>query len=148
MECSNRALGRYAREARYRPLTDIHSLETRSTKVFKGESMDITFREADVRWVHHPHNDALVISLQIGTKNVYRAIVDNRDKMIVPPSKEIRVHYFVEHESEYFTRPTPTTLFLKNIPKIELLEDEVLLKNDGVQEDFNGEQLEGRVEAL
>ncbi|XP_074375469.1 uncharacterized protein LOC141717278 [Apium graveolens] len=77
MECNNRALARYAREARFRPLTDIHRMETRPPKVFKGESMDITFREADARWVHHPHNDALVISIQIGTKNVHRAFVDN-----------------------------------------------------------------------
>ncbi|XP_074333955.1 uncharacterized protein LOC141671574 [Apium graveolens] len=77
MECSNRALARYAREARFRPLTDIHKLETRPPKVFKGESMDITFREADARWIHHPHNDALVISIQIGTKNVHRAFMDN-----------------------------------------------------------------------
>ncbi|XP_074326905.1 uncharacterized protein LOC141664850 [Apium graveolens] len=45
MECSNRALERYAREARFRPLTDIHRVETRPPK--------------------------------IGTKNVYRALVDN-----------------------------------------------------------------------
>ncbi|XP_074355666.1 uncharacterized protein LOC141695308 [Apium graveolens] len=77
MECSNRALAKYAREARFRPLTDIHRVETRSPKVFKGESMDITFREADARWVHHPHDDVLVISIQIRTKNVHRAFVDN-----------------------------------------------------------------------
>ncbi|XP_074355952.1 uncharacterized protein LOC141695617 [Apium graveolens] len=77
MECSNRALAKYAREARFRPLTNIHRVETRPPKVFKGESMDITFREADARWVHHPHNDALVISIQIETKNVHRAFVDN-----------------------------------------------------------------------
>ncbi|XP_074374110.1 uncharacterized protein LOC141714492 [Apium graveolens] len=77
MECSNRALAKYAREARFRPLTDIHREETRPPKVFKGESMDITFREADARWVHHPHNNALVISIQIRTKNVHRAFVDN-----------------------------------------------------------------------
>ncbi|XP_074377085.1 uncharacterized protein LOC141718607 [Apium graveolens] len=59
------------------PLTDIHSLETRTPKVFKGEFMDITFREADARWVHHPHNAVLVISLQIGTKNIYRVFMDN-----------------------------------------------------------------------
>ncbi|XP_074373647.1 uncharacterized protein LOC141713997 [Apium graveolens] len=63
MECSNRALAIYAREARFRPLTDIHRVETRSPKVFKGESMDITFREADARWM--------------GTKNIHRAFVDN-----------------------------------------------------------------------
>ncbi|XP_074322718.1 uncharacterized protein LOC141659690 [Apium graveolens] len=77
MECSNRALAKYAREARFRPLTNIHRVETRPPKVFKGESMDITFRETDARWVHHPHNDALVISIQIGIKNVHRAFVDN-----------------------------------------------------------------------
>ncbi|XP_074374144.1 uncharacterized protein LOC141714528 [Apium graveolens] len=78
MEYSNRALAKYAREARFRPLTDIHRVETRPPKMFKGESMDITFRETDARWVHHPHNNALVISIQIGTKNVHRAFVDNR----------------------------------------------------------------------
>ncbi|XP_074337352.1 uncharacterized protein LOC141674544 [Apium graveolens] len=77
MECSNRALERYVREARFRLLTDIHRVETRPPKVFKGESMDITFRESDARWVHHPHNDTLVISIQIGTKNIHRAFIDN-----------------------------------------------------------------------
>ncbi|XP_074326858.1 uncharacterized protein LOC141664805 [Apium graveolens] len=77
MECSNRALARYAREARFRPLTNIYRVETRPPKVFKGESININFREADARWIHHPHNDALVISIQIGTKNVHRAFVDN-----------------------------------------------------------------------
>ncbi|XP_074352724.1 uncharacterized protein LOC141691871 [Apium graveolens] len=77
MEYSNRALARYVREARFRPLTDIYRVETRPPKIFKGESMDITFREADARWMHHPHNDALVIFIQIGTKNVYRAFVGN-----------------------------------------------------------------------
>ncbi|XP_074327727.1 uncharacterized protein LOC141665640 [Apium graveolens] len=77
MECSNRALEKYAREAQFRPLTDIHRVETQPPKVFKGESMDITFRETDARWVHHPHNDALVISIQIGTNNIHRAFVDN-----------------------------------------------------------------------
>ncbi|XP_074327346.1 uncharacterized protein LOC141665264 [Apium graveolens] len=77
MECSDRALARYAREARFRPLTNIHRVETRPPKVFKGESMDITFKEADARWVHHPHNDVLVISIQIRTKNIHRAFVDN-----------------------------------------------------------------------
>ncbi|XP_074376857.1 uncharacterized protein LOC141718373 [Apium graveolens] len=77
MECSNRALARYTREARFRPLTDIHRVKTRPPKVFKGESMDITFRKADARWVHHPHNDVLVISIQIGTKNIHRAFMDN-----------------------------------------------------------------------
>ncbi|XP_074352456.1 uncharacterized protein LOC141691583 [Apium graveolens] len=77
MKCSNGTLARYAREAQFRPLTDIHRVETRPLKVFKGESMDITFREADAWRVHYPHNDILVISIQIRTKNIHRAFVDN-----------------------------------------------------------------------
>ncbi|XP_074377549.1 uncharacterized protein LOC141719065 [Apium graveolens] len=90
MEYSNRALERYAREARFRPLTDIHRVETRPPKVFKGEYMDINFREADVGWVHHPHNDALVISLQIGTKNVSTDFVDNGSSAITLTTTPLR----------------------------------------------------------
>ncbi|XP_074352571.1 uncharacterized protein LOC141691711 [Apium graveolens] len=74
---SNQALERNAREARHPPLTNIHSLEDRPPKIFKGESADITFRERESRWVHHPHNDALVITMLIGTMNVHRVYVDN-----------------------------------------------------------------------
>ncbi|XP_074371492.1 uncharacterized protein LOC141712443 [Apium graveolens] len=74
---SNRALERNAREARHPPLTNIHSLEDRPPKVFKGESADITFKEKESRWVYHPHNDALVITMLIGAKNVHRVFLDN-----------------------------------------------------------------------
>ncbi|XP_074324202.1 uncharacterized protein LOC141661118 [Apium graveolens] len=74
---NNQALERNAREARYLPFTNIHSLEDRPPKIFKGESDDITFRERESRWVHHPHNDALVITMLIGTMNVHRIFLDN-----------------------------------------------------------------------
>ncbi|XP_074359969.1 uncharacterized protein LOC141700091 [Apium graveolens] len=74
---SNRALERNAREARHPPLTNIHSLEDRPPKIFKGESADITFRERESRWVHHPHNDALVITMLIRAMNVHRVFLDN-----------------------------------------------------------------------
>ncbi|XP_074336100.1 uncharacterized protein LOC141673268 [Apium graveolens] len=74
---SNRALERNAREARHPPLTNIHSLEDRPPKIFKGESADITFKEKESRWVHHPHNDALVITMLIGAMNVHRVFLDN-----------------------------------------------------------------------
>ncbi|XP_074355656.1 uncharacterized protein LOC141695297 [Apium graveolens] len=74
---SNRALERNAREARHPPLTNIHSLEDRPPKVFKGESTDITFKEKESRWVHHPHNDALVITMLIEAMNVHRVFLDN-----------------------------------------------------------------------
>ncbi|XP_074365409.1 uncharacterized protein LOC141706557 [Apium graveolens] len=74
---SNRALERNVKEARHPPLTNIHSLEDRPPKVFKGESADITFKEKESRWVHHPHNDALVITMLIGAMNVHRVFLDN-----------------------------------------------------------------------
>ncbi|XP_074327047.1 uncharacterized protein LOC141664986 [Apium graveolens] len=284
MECSNRALAKYAREARFRPLTDIHRVETRPPKVFKGESMDITFREIDARWVHHPHNDALVISIQIGTKNVHRASVDNgssanilyystfkkmglpdqdmsgedswvygfsgagvrvmgsirlpctlgesplsvtkmlefkvlnqesshnvllgrpflremrvitsihhltikfptpngvgiirgsqydsrecymqalkgfrkdshaddtpdmdREKSIEQPTEEIRVHYYVEQEEEHPSELPSTMLYLEDIIRIEMLEEEEEAMDTIVQADFHGERLEGRFDVL
>lgn len=42
---SNRDLGKYVKEARYKPLTYVNSLEVRPPKLFKGESADITFTE-------------------------------------------------------------------------------------------------------
>ncbi|XP_074336313.1 uncharacterized protein LOC141673461 [Apium graveolens] len=74
---SNRALEKNAREARHPPLTNIYSSEDRPPKIFKGESVDITFRERESRWVHHPHNDALVITMLIGAMNVHRVFLDN-----------------------------------------------------------------------
>ncbi|XP_074374430.1 uncharacterized protein LOC141714833 [Apium graveolens] len=74
---SNRALERNAREARHPPLTNIHSLEDRPPKVFKGKSADITFKEKESRWVHHLHNDAMVITMLIGAMNVHRVLLDN-----------------------------------------------------------------------
>ncbi|XP_074342005.1 uncharacterized protein LOC141679403 [Apium graveolens] len=74
---SNRALERNAREARHQPLTNIHSLEDRPSKIFKGESADITFREIESIWVHHPHNDAFKITMLVGTMNVHRVFLDN-----------------------------------------------------------------------
>ncbi|XP_063942768.1 uncharacterized protein LOC135150410 [Daucus carota subsp. sativus] len=72
-----KAMERYAKEAKGRPLTNIHNLSSRPPKIFRGEAIDITFSEEDARWVHHPHNDALVIALRIGPMNVHRVLVDN-----------------------------------------------------------------------
>ncbi|XP_074342206.1 uncharacterized protein LOC141679666 [Apium graveolens] len=74
---SNRALERNARETQHPPLTNIHSLEDRPPKIFKGESADIIFKERESRWVHHPHNDTLVITMLIGAMNVHRVFLDN-----------------------------------------------------------------------
>ena len=37
----------------------------------------IEFLEEDVRHLHHPHDDALVISIRVGDYNTHRVLVDN-----------------------------------------------------------------------
>ena len=37
----------------------------------------IGFTEENVRCLHHPHNDALVVSIRIGDYNTDRVLVDN-----------------------------------------------------------------------
>ncbi|XP_063948153.1 uncharacterized protein LOC135152236 [Daucus carota subsp. sativus] len=68
---------RYAKEARDYPLTNVNHLSARAPRVFKGETMDITFTEEDAKWVHHPHNDALVVAMRIAALNIHRVFVDN-----------------------------------------------------------------------
>ena len=46
-------------------------------KISRRESPVIGFSEEDVRRLHHPHDDALVVSVRVGDYNVHRMLVDN-----------------------------------------------------------------------
>ena len=46
-------------------------------KIARRESPIIGFSEDDARRLHHPHDDALVVSIQVGDYNVHRMLVDN-----------------------------------------------------------------------
>lgn len=61
------------------PIGDKHvyNLSERPPKLFKGETAGITLTEDDARHVHHPHNDALVVKVAIGSINVHMVLVDN-----------------------------------------------------------------------
>ena len=41
------------------------------------ESRTIGFSEEDVRRLHHPYNDALVVSIRIEDYNMHRVLIDN-----------------------------------------------------------------------
>ena len=43
----------------------------------RRESLNIGFSEEDVRRLHHPHDDALVVSIRVGDYNVHQGLVDN-----------------------------------------------------------------------
>ena len=46
-------------------------------KIAQRESPIIGFSEEDARRLHHPHDDALVVSICVGDYNVHRMLVDN-----------------------------------------------------------------------
>ena len=46
-------------------------------KIARRESPIIGFSKEDARCLHHPHDDALVVSIQIGDYNMHRVLVDN-----------------------------------------------------------------------
>ena len=46
-------------------------------KIAQQESPLIGFSEEDARRLHHPHDDALVISIRVGDYNVHQVLVDN-----------------------------------------------------------------------
>ena len=46
-------------------------------KIARRESPIIGFSEEDARCLHHPHDDALVVSIRIEDYNMHRVLVDN-----------------------------------------------------------------------
>ena len=45
------------------------------------ELEDLNFKQADARWVHHPHVDALVITARIANSKVHRLVVNDGNAM-------------------------------------------------------------------
>ena len=74
---SRNAMDRYVKKSRQQPLTNVNNLSLRPPKLFKGEATEITFTEEDAKWIHHPHNNALVVNIRIGSMNVHRVFIDN-----------------------------------------------------------------------
>lgn len=71
---SKRSQQRYSKKVREAPLTNIFHLDSQPAKAFWRENNNITFSESDTRWVHHPHNNALVVTIQARNNNVYYKI--------------------------------------------------------------------------
>ena len=46
-------------------------------KMARIDNPVIGFTKEDVRRLHHPHDDVLVVSIQVGDYNTHRVLVDN-----------------------------------------------------------------------
>ena len=63
-------------------------------KMAQIENPIIGFSEEDARRLHHPHDDALVVSIRVGDYNTHRVLVDNgssTDILYYPAFQQIRI---------------------------------------------------------
>ena len=63
-------------------------------KIARMDNPVIGFSEEDARRLHHPHDDALMISLQVGDYNIHRVLVDNgssADILYYPVFQQMRI---------------------------------------------------------
>ena len=63
-------------------------------KIAQMDNPVIGFSEEDARRLHHPHDDALIISLQVKDYNMHRVLVDNgssADILYFPAFQQMRI---------------------------------------------------------
>ncbi|XP_030946323.1 uncharacterized protein LOC115970840 [Quercus lobata] len=85
-----------SKKARKTYLGMIHSIQLTGSapKMPRINNPVIGFSEDVARRLHHPHDDALVVSLQIGDYNMHRVLVDNgssADILYYPAFQQMRI---------------------------------------------------------
>ena len=63
-------------------------------KIARREGPIISFSEEDARRLHHPHDDALVVSMRVGDYNMHQVLVDNgssADILYYPAFQQMRI---------------------------------------------------------
>ena len=63
-------------------------------KIARREGPIIGFSEEDARRLHHPHDDALVVSMRVGDYNMHQVLVDNgssADILYYPAFQQMRI---------------------------------------------------------
>ena len=85
-----------SKKARKTYLRMVHSVQLTGfvPKIPRIDNPVIKFSEEDARRLHHPYDDALVVSLQIGNYNMQRVLVDNgssADILYYPAFQQMRI---------------------------------------------------------
>ena len=63
-------------------------------KIARMDNLVIGFSEEDARRLHHSHDDALVVNLQVRDYNIHRVLVDNgspADILYYPAFQQMRI---------------------------------------------------------
>ena len=90
------ATSRSSKKARKTYLRMVHSVQLTGSvpKMPRIDNPVIKFSEDDARRLHHPHDDVLVVSLQIGDYNMHRVLIDNGssvDILYYPAFQQMRI---------------------------------------------------------
>nr|XP_023875945.1 uncharacterized protein LOC111988389 [Quercus suber] len=85
-----------SKKARKTYLRMVHNVQLTGSvpRIGRMESPIIGFSEEDARRLHHPHEDALVITLQVGDFNMHRVLIDNgssADILYYPAFQQMRI---------------------------------------------------------
>ncbi|XP_030948930.1 uncharacterized protein LOC115972828 [Quercus lobata] len=85
-----------SKKARKTYLRTVHSVQLTGSipRMPRIGNPVIHFSEDDAQRLHHPHDDALVVSLQIGDYNMHRVLVDNgssADILYYPAFQQMRI---------------------------------------------------------
>ena len=82
-----------ARKAYLRMVQNIQ-LTRYAPKMARVDNPVIGFTEEDARLLHHPHDDALVVSIRVRDYNTYKVLVDNgssTDILYYPAFQQMRI---------------------------------------------------------
>ncbi|KAL5567906.1 hypothetical protein UlMin_024481 [Ulmus minor] len=74
---TNRARKNYARQSRMDPFPHQVNLTGHKEKIPRLSNDPIIFTESEARCLCHPHTDAIVVTLRIAGRKVFRILVDN-----------------------------------------------------------------------
>ena len=68
---------RYSQKAKKLPQILVHTTGSEPPKGHAPQPDNIVFTEANVSWVHNPHEDAPVITAEITNSLIHRLLIDN-----------------------------------------------------------------------
>ncbi|KAL5538814.1 hypothetical protein UlMin_042236 [Ulmus minor] len=74
---TNRARKNYARQARSEPFSHQINLAEHKNKAPRLSNEPIIFTEEEASGLWHPHKDAIVVTLRIASRKVYKILIDN-----------------------------------------------------------------------
>ena len=71
------AQDRYSQKVKKPPQVVVHTTSSKPTRDYAPQPDYIVFTQADASWVYHPHENALVITVEVANILIHRLLVDS-----------------------------------------------------------------------